>query len=154
MTNVKKSTKAFDASSPGFLYSAIVAFLTIFAVSGVSFPKEVSVLGLEITTSLSTGGIYAIIGVVITSVAFPIYNYFKGGGSFTWLGVFGKTSTWIALGNAAVAALTTVGFILPDGTVEQIIGAVQAQNWMGLISVLALTIGNTFIRWIKEQKPV
>lgn len=150
MKNVK--SKKFDSSSPGFLYSAIVAFLTIFAVSGVSFPKEVSVLGLEITTALSTGGIYAIIGVVITSVAFPIYNYFKEGGTFTWFGVFGKTSTWIALGNAAVAALTTVGFVLPDGTVEQIIGAVQAQNWMGLISVLALTVGNTFIRFIKEKK--
>ena len=147
------TTKKFDTKSPGFLYSSIVAVLTVFAVSGVSFPKTVDVLGMEITTSLSAGGIYAIFGVVLTSVAFPIYNYFKGGGSFTWLGVFGKTSTWIALGNAAVAALTTVGFILPDGTVEQIIGAVQAQNWMGLISVLALTIGNTLIRWIKEQKP-
>lgn len=152
MTNVKKSTQKFDAGSPGFLYSAIVAFLTIFAVSGVSFPKEVDVLGLEITTALSAGGIYAIIGVVLTSVAFPIYNYVKGGGSFTWLGVFGKTSTWIALGNAAVAALTTVGFILPDGTVEQIIGAVQSQNWMGLISILALTVGNTLVRFIKDKK--
>jgi len=147
-----KNVKKFDAGSPGFLYSAIVAFLTIFAVSGVSFPKEVSVLGLEITTALSTGGIYAIIGVVLTSIAFPIYNYVKGGGTFTWLGIFGKTSTWIALGNAAVAALTTVGFILPDGTVEQIIGAVQSQNWMGLISILALTVGSTLIRWLKDKK--
>jgi hypothetical protein len=151
---MKKSTTKFDTASPGFLYSAIVAFLTLFAVSGVSFPKEVSVLGLEITTALSTGGIYAIIGVVITSVAFPIYNYFKGGGTFTWLGVFGKKSTWIALGNAAVAALATGGFMLPDGTVDQIIGAVQSQNWMGLISVLALTVGNTFIRWLKEKQEV
>ena len=147
------NTKKFDTASPGFLYSAIVAFLTLFAVSGVSFPKEVDVLGLEITTALSAGGIYAIIGVVLTSIAFPIYNYVKGGGSFTWLGVFGKTSTWIALGNAAVAGLTTVGFILPDGTVEQIIGAVQAQNWMGLISILALTVGNTLVRFIKDKTP-
>ena len=146
------NTKKFDTASPGFLYSAIVAFLTLFAVSGVSFPKEVSVLGLEITTALSTGGIYAIIGVVLTSIGFPIYNYIKGGGSFTWLGVFGKTSTWIALGNAIVAALATGGFMLPEGTIDQIIGAVKAQNWMGLISVLALTVGNTFIRWLKERK--
>lgn len=148
----KAKTNKFDAASPGFLYSAIVAFLTLFAVSGVSFPKEADVLGLEITTALSAGGIYATIGVVLTSVAFPIYNYVKAGGSFTWLGVFGKTSTWIALGNAAVAALTTGGFLLPEGTVDQIIGAVQAQNWMGLISVLALTVGNTFIRWLKEKR--
>lgn len=146
-------TKKFDSGSPGFLYSAIVAFLTLFAVSGVSFPKEVNVLGLEITTALSAGGIYAIIGVVLTSVAFPVYNYVKGGGTFTWLGIFGKTSTWIALGNAVVAALATGGFMLPEGTVDQIIGAVKAQNWMGLISVLALTVGNTLIRWLKDRKP-
>ena len=68
------TTKKFDTKSPGFLYSSIVAVLTVFAVSGVSFPKTVDVLGMEITTSLSAGGIYAIFGVVLTSVAF-LFGY-------------------------------------------------------------------------------
>ncbi len=146
------TTKKFDTKSPGFLYSSIVAVLTVFAVSGVSFPKTVDVLGMEITTSLSAGGIYAIFGVVLTSVAFPIYNYFIGGGSLTWAGVFGKSSTWIALGGAILSALQTANFSLPEGTIEQIVGAVKMRDWMGLISILALTVGNTLIRWIKDRQ--
>lgn len=143
--------KNFDASSSGFLYSLITAILTIFAVSGVSFPGSPADISGSIVTSLSGGGIYAIIGVIITSVAFPIYNFVKGGGKFSVSAIFSKVSTWIALGTAALAAIALTGFVLPDGTLEQVIGAVQAKDWMSLISILALTVGNTLIRFLKDR---
>lgn len=144
--------KKFDVTSPGFLYSAIVAVLTIFAVSGVQLPSDPATLGQDFVTTLSTGGVIALGGVILASLIFPIYNFVKGGGKFTWAGIFGKTLTWVALGNAALSAIALSGWIIPPGTVEQVIAAVQTKDWMGLISVLALTVGTSFIRWIKEKK--
>lgn len=144
-------SKNFDASSSGFLYSLITAILTIFAASGVMFPGTPTDLSGSIVTSLSQGGIYSIIGVLVTSVAFPIYNFVKGGGKFSLSAIFSKVSTWIALGTAALAAIALTGFVLPDGTLESVVGAIQAKDWMSLISILALTVGNTLIRFLKDK---
>ena len=141
----------FNAASPGFLYSLITASLTIFAVAGVSFPKDPADLSGEIVTSLSSGGVYAIIGVLIASVIFPIYNFFKGGGKFSLGAIFSSTLTWVAIGTAGLAAVALTGIMVPDGTVQAIIGAVQTKDWMGLISILVINIGNPLIRWIKEK---
>jgi len=154
MSNTKKvkmSGKTFNAASPGFLYSLITAGLTIFAVSGVSFPKDPAALSGEIVTSLSSGGVYAIIGVLIASVIFPIYNFFKGGGKFSVGDVFSSTLTWVAIGTAALSAVALTGIMVPDGTVQAVIGAVQTKDWMGLISILVINIGNPLIRWLKER---
>lgn len=144
--------KVFDAKSPGFLYAAIVAFLTIFAVSGVNFPTPAEILAGQITTTLSTGGLYAIIGVVISSVAFPIYNAVRSGLKFSLQTIFQSTLTWIALGNIVLSLLAITGLVLPDGTVEQIVMAVQTKDWISLISLLATSIVPTIIRWIKDRK--
>ncbi|GAB4486566.1 MAG: hypothetical protein OHK0019_00450 [Saprospiraceae bacterium] len=145
------SVKKFDTKSPGFLYSAIVAILTLFAASGVQFPSDPATLGNEYVTTLSNSGIYALVGVLVTSFVFPVYNFVRAGGKFTLNAIFSKTSTWIALGVAASAALALTGFVLPDGTVEQIVSAVYTKDWMSLVSVIALTVGNTLIRYLKQQ---
>lgn len=151
MSNITKK-KVFDTSSPGFLYTIIVGFLTIFAVSGVHFPSSPELLAGDITTTLSKSGFYSIIGVIISSVAFPIYNAVKSGLKFSITTIFGSTLTWIALGNIALSLLALTGFVLPEGTLEQIIGAVQTKDWMSLIGVLVTTIIPTFVRWIKDKK--
>lgn len=144
--------KKFDASSPGFLYSVIVAALTIFAATGVNLPGSPEQIGSDLVTTLSTGGIFALVGVIVSSVVFPLYNHFKDGGKFNLRDIFSRNLTWIALGNAAAAAIALTGFLLPAGTVEQIVGAVVAKDWMSLGSVLLLTVGNTILRWIKEKQ--
>jgi len=151
MSNVKTS-KNFNPASPGFLYTIIVGVLTIFAISGVHFPSPVDQLAGEITTSLSAGGIYAIIGVVIASVIFPIYNAIKSGLKFSLQTIFSSTLTWIALGNIALSLLALTGFILPAGTVEQIVGAIQMKDWISLGSLMVTTIIPTFLRWLKDKK--
>lgn len=142
--------KFFDAGSPGFLYSVIVSALTIFAGAGVAFPKVPVELGAEIVNSFNTGGVYALIGVIVASVIFPVYNAISAG-TFSLKGIFSRNLTWIAIGNAAVAGLALTGFVLPDGTPEQVVGAVSAKDWMGVVSIIALTVGNTLLRFIKQK---
>ena len=149
---MSKKNKIFDAKSPGFLYSVIIGVLTIFAVIGIQFPTPVEILAGDIETTLSTSGIYAIIGVVISSVIFPIYNAFKSGLKFNFTTVFSSTLTWIALGNIVLALLALTGFVLPDGTLEQIIGAVQTKDWISLGGLFFTTIVPTFVRWVKDRQ--
>jgi hypothetical protein len=144
--------KLFDIKSPGFLYSVIASALTIFAATGVHFPGTPESVSGEIVTSLSTSGIYGMILLLGTSIAFPIYNWFKSGGKFSLKAIFSKVSTWISLGVTAASGLALTGFVLPDGTVEQIAGLIVAKDWIGLGSILVLTIGNTIVRFIKDRK--
>lgn len=145
--------KFFDAGSSGFLYSVITTALTIFAASGVQFPKVPGELGTDLVTSFSTGGVYALIGVMVASVIFPIYNAIAAK-TFSFAGVFSRNLTWIAIGNLIAAAIALTGFVLPDGTAEQLVGAVSVKDWGGLISILGLTVVNTLIRYIKEKTTV
>lgn len=145
--------KFFEVSSPGFLYSVIVSALTIFAGAGVAFPKVPIDLGTEIVNSFNTGGVYALIGVIVASVVFPIYNAISAG-TFSLKGIFSRNLTWIALGNIAVSGLALTGFVLPDGTPEQIVGAVSAKDWMSVVSIVALTVGNTLLRLIKQKAQI
>jgi hypothetical protein len=149
---MNKSKQVFNASSPGFLYTIIVAVLTIFAVSGVHFPSGPEALSGDIVTTLSNSGIYAIIGIIISSVIFPIYNAIKSGLKFSLTTIFGSTLTWIAIGNIVLSLLAIYGFVLPEGTVDQIIGAVQTKDWMALGTLFFGTIIPTIVRFIKDKK--
>lgn len=144
--------KFFDTGSSGFVYSLITTALTIFAASGVTFPKGAAELGADLTTSLSTGGVYALIGVMVASVIFPIYNAIAAK-TFSFAGVFSRNLTWTAIGNLVAAAIALTGFVLPDGTAAEIVGAVSVKDWGGLISILGLTVVNTLLRFIKEKSP-
>lgn len=143
--------KFFDTKSPGFIYSIVVSLLTLFTASGVVFPKVPADLATEITTTISTGGVYALIGVIAASVIFPVYNAIKSG-ALSLKGLFSRNLTWIALGNIAASIITLTGFVLPSGTVEQIVAAVSVKDWGGLISVIGLTVVNTLIRFLKQKE--
>lgn len=146
------NAKFFNAGSPGFLYSVITTALTIFAASGVQFPKVPGDLSSELVSSFSTGGVYALIGVIVASVIFPIYNAIQAK-TFSFKGVFSRNLTWIAIGNLAAAGIALTGFVLPSGTADQIVGAVSMKDWGGLISILGLTVVNTLIRYLKDKAP-
>ena len=150
--STSKKKDVFNASSPGFLYSVIVGILTIFAVSGVTFPDSADVIANDVTTSLSTGGIYAIIGIIISSFAFPVYNAIKSGLKFNLTTIFGSTLTWIAIGNIILSLLVIYGFVLPKGSVELVVGAIVAKDWTGLGGFVFTTLVPTIVRWIKDRK--
>ena len=66
--------------------------------------------------------------------------------------IFGSTLTWIALGNALMATVALTGFMLPDGTVEAIVGAVQTKDWIALGTIVVQTIIPTIVRFIKGKQ--
>jgi hypothetical protein len=144
--------KFFDPKSPGFIYAVVVAVLTIIAAAGIQLPKDPASLGADVVTTLSTGGIYALVGILVSSLVFPFYNYIATGGKVNFGNIFSRNATWIALGNAAAAGLALTGFILPGGTVEQLVAAASTKDWMSLISIFALTVGNTLLRFLKEKE--
>lgn len=144
--------KFFDTGSSGFVYAVITTALSIFAASGVTFPKVPAELGTELVNSYSTGGVYALIGVMVASVIFPIYNAIQAK-TFSLKGIFSRNTTWIALGNLAIAAIALTGFVLPNGTTEQIVGAVSLKDWGSVISIIGLNVVNTLLRYIKDQAP-
>jgi len=150
MSNVKQK-KAFDSTSPGFLYTVVVSALALFAWAGVEFPSSPADIAGEITTLLSGGGFYAILGVVAASIAFPIWNAVQKK-SLSFDGIFSSTLTWVALGNILFAGLALTGFLLPKGTVEQIVYAVEAKDWASIISILVTTIIPAVVRFIKDRK--
>lgn len=146
------TAKFFNPGSTGFVYAVITTALSIFAASGVTFPKVPSELGTELVNSYSTGGVYALIGVMVASVIFPIYNAIQAK-TFSLKGIFSRNTTWIALGNLAIAAIALTGFVLPNGTVEQVVGAVSLKDWGAVISIIGLNVVNTLLRYIKDQAP-
>lgn len=150
MATTLKQKKIFDAGSPGFLYTLIVGALTIFAAAGVQFPDNPGDIAGEVTTLLSTGGFFAIIGVIVASVAFPIWNAAQKG-NLSFGGIFRNTLTWVSIGNILFAAIALTGFVLPDGTVEAIVGAIAAKDWTSLISLFVTTILPAIVRFVKER---
>jgi hypothetical protein len=139
----------FSASSPGFLYSVIVAALTIFAAAGVSFPASPGEVSGEIVTLLSTGGFYAILGVLAASVAFPLWNAYQKG-ALSFHGVFSSSLTWVAIVVAIFSGLALVGLDFPDGTAEQLVYAVFAKDWVALAGVFFNAVLPTVVRFIKK----
>lgn len=141
----------FDVSSPAFLYSAIVAVLTILAASGVTFPASPEEISGELTNLLSTSGFWALIGVAVSSVFFPIYNAWKKG-ALNFKGVFSSTLTWVAIAVLFFDALALFGLTFPPGTAEQLVYFIAAKDWGSLISMFASVIVPTVVRFIKDKR--
>ena len=142
----------FKASSPGFINAVITTLLTLVAAAGINFNQDPATISDTLVNTFNTGGIYALFGVVLSNLILPIYNFIQSGLKFSLRAVFSLNTTWIALGNLAAAGLALTGFILPDGTAEQLVLAVSVKDWMALISAFALTVGNTLIRFLKQNQ--
>lgn len=145
-----QSNKKFSASSPGFLYTVIVLALTALAAAGVQFPSTPEQITGDIITGLSQSGIWAISGIILTSILFPFYNAYKKG--LKWYDILGSTATWIALGNAVFGAMLLAGIVIPDGTAEAVVGAIQQKDWGNLFNLFLVNILTPVIRWIKDKK--
>lgn len=151
MTNTKKSTKTFDSGSYGFIYAVIVAVLTILTgVFGVNFPGSPDQIATEVFTSLNNFGIFALIGVVVSSIVLPVWNARTTAG-FSWQKLISSRLTLIAVVNLALSGLALIGLVFPDGMVDQIFAAVGAQDWTGLIVIFFNVFLPTVLRWIKEK---
>lgn len=144
------TTPIFNAYSPGFLYTVIVGILAMFAWAGVSFPEKPIELAGDLTTTLTSGGWYALLGIMASSILFPIYNAYKKG-SLSFKGLFGSTLTWVSLLNIVFSGIALTGFTLPEGTSDQIVYAAFAKDWSSLATIVFSTILPAVVRFIKEK---
>ena len=149
-TRTGAAKQVFDASSPGFLYTVIVAALTILAISGVQFPDNPEDTARELTNLLSTSGFWALIGVAASSILFPVYNAWKKG-NLTFRGIFSNTLTWVALFVLFFDILALFGLNFPPGTAEQLAYAIYAKDWTSLTSMLLTVILPAVVRFIKDK---
>lgn len=148
----KPTKQVFNAASPGFLYTIIVLALTALAAAGVTFPSSPEDITGDIITGLSQSGIWAISGIILTSVLFPFYNAYKKG--LKWYQILGSTATYIAFGNAVFGALLLFGVSIPDGTAEAVVGAIAQKDWGQLFNLVLVNVLTPLIRWIKgRNKP-
>lgn len=144
--------KVFDSKSPGFAYSIAAFVLTLLAIIGVQFTQPIGDLSSQLETSIHGGSYLALLGLIAGSVLFPIWNLIQKKQKITLGTIFGSTANIIALVNALLGVIAVTGFVLPDGTVEQVIAAVKTKDWVALISLLITTIVPTIIRFIKSKK--
>lgn len=147
---MKKATN-FNSASPGFLYAVIVAVLMVLTgVFGVNFPGTPDQIAGEIFASLNNFGIFALIGVVVSSIVLPVWNARTTAG-FSWKKLISSRLTLIAVVNLALSGLALIGLVFPDGMVDQIFAAVGAQDWTGLIVIFFNVFLPTVLRWIKTK---
>jgi ferric iron reductase protein FhuF len=148
------SKTKFDPKSPGFIASITYAILAAFAATGIEFPKDPAQIAGDFETTMSSGGIFAITGMLISAIIFPIWNFIKKGGKIDARLILSNTTFWVSLVTAILGFAALYGFTVPDGTAEQIVSAMYAKDWGVLLSVLALNILNPLIRFLKELKDI
>jgi len=146
------SKQVFSTSSPGFIYSITSAILTILAIIGVSFADPIHVLSGQVETSIQGGSFFALVTLVVGSVLFPVWNLIQKKQKINLKTIFGSTANIIALGQALLGIIALTGFVLPAGSLEQVVSAVKMKDWGALIGLLVTSIVPTIIRFIKSKK--
>lgn len=152
MSTSTKNTKKFDAKSPGFLYSVIVFILGAFAIGGIRFPDSPEEIANGIVTGLSASGVWSVIGIIVSSLLFPVINFVKQGGKITWSRIVGSTLVWTAFFTALFAGVALTGFVVPDGTAEQIVASVQMKDWGALLNIVVFSFVIPLIRFFKDKR--
>lgn len=151
-TNIKN----FDAKNPNFAARLIIFALSVLAMIGVKFPDSPDVIADNVTNALSGGGYFALITVLGISVVMPIVNFIrsKPTGNFKAiiLTLIGSPNFWVYLGNFIFGLVILWGVQIPNGTAEQIVGAVYAQDWTGLLLIAVANIFDPIIRYLRDKK--
>lgn len=142
----------FDPKSPGAIYSIATLVLTALALAGVGFPESIEGISGQLQTSIQGGSYFALIGLIGGSVLFPIWNLIQKKQKFNWANIFGSTANTVAIGNALFGIVALTGFVLPDGTLEQIMAAIEVKDWGALASVIINTVIVTLVRFLKDRR--
>lgn len=142
----------FDPKSAGWIYSVSVFVLTILALLGVGFSDSIPNISQQVQTSISGGSYIALLSVVGVSVLFPVWNLIQKKQKISLKNMFSSTANVVALANAALGIVALTGFVLPAGTVDQLVAAVTVKDWASLIGILFSTVIPTLVRFLKDKK--
>ena len=145
------ATKAtFSAKSPNLWINVLNFVLATIAIAGVELPANPQSISTDIVNTLSQSGYIAVAGIVLLNVANPIYYAFIKN-SFNFKAILSSSNFWIQAGTLGVSLLVLLGLVIPDGTVEQVVGAIYANDYSGLVVVMFTNIVNPVIRWLKNR---
>ena len=144
--------KNFSATNLNFLARLLIFVLSIGASFGIQFPADPTTLGTDIATTLTTGGMYAVIAILAVSVIMPVVNFIRSKPGTRWLEVLSSPNTWIYVANFLLGMLILNGVAIPDGTSEALVGAAFAKDWAALFTVAGANIIDPFIRWLRDKR--
>lgn len=147
---MNKKAQKFSASSTNFLVNVLNFLLATLAIAGVTLPADPSAITNDLQNTLSASGWVAVVGMVIVNVVNPIYHAFVKG-RFSLTGIFSSSNFWIQLGTLLVSLLVLLGIEILPGTVEDVVGAIYAKDWVGLAVVLFTNVLNPLIRYLKDR---
>ncbi len=148
MTTVKN----FDAGNLNFWARLAIFAFSVLAMIGIKFPDDPTTMAVDIVTSISTSGFIGVVGILAVSVIMPIYNFARTKPNISLEAIFGSPNFWIYLVSFLVGVAVLFGINIPNGTAEQLVGAVYAKDWIGLFSVAFANIVDPIIRWFRDRR--
>jgi uncharacterized membrane protein len=146
------STKVFNASNPNFWARLLIFALSVLTLIGIKFPDSPAVIADQVTTVISTSGFYAVLGILVVSLIMPIYNFVKTKPNVTLSAVIGSPNFWIYALSFVFGLAVLYGIKIPDGTAEQVIGAIYQKDWIGLLNIAFINIIDPIIRFFRDKK--
>jgi hypothetical protein len=142
----------FSSSNPNFWARLLIFAFSVIALLGVQIPESPAMLTDKIVTTISGGSAYAVIGILIVSVLMPIINFVRSKPKLDLYAIIGSPNFWIYFASFVLGCLVLLGIDIPDGTAEQLVGAIFAKDWGGLATVAFVNLADPFIRWWRDKR--
>jgi hypothetical protein len=114
----------------------------------IEFEQPIGALADSLGTTLSTQGIYAIVGILVVSVLGPIYTAIS---KKSVMAIWSSISTWTYLSIAIASVLTLLGIAVPPGSAEALVAAIWAKDWATVGTIGTISFLVPLIRWIKSK---
>lgn len=144
--------QSFSAANPNFWARLLIFFFSVVAMLGVQFPQSPDVLTGNILNTLSQGGTYAVIGVLVVSVIMPIVNLIRTKPKITIYTLIGSPNFWIYTATFVAGILVLFGIKVPDGTAEAMVSAAWVKDWGALFSIAITNLLDPIIRAFVDKK--
>lgn len=144
--------KNFSASNLNFWARLLIFVFSVLALIGIKFPDSAEGLATGITTALSGTGFVSVIGILVVSVIMPIINFVRTKPKLTAASVLGSPNFWIYVLSFAFGVAILFGIQIPDGTAEQVVGAIYQKDWSGLFTIAVVNILDPLIRYFRDLR--
>lgn len=140
----------FSTTSSNFWVNILTFVLATIALAGVELPATPDALASNISNTLSTSGWVALIGVIILNVGNPLYHAFMRK-TFNLKAILGSSNFWINVASLGFALAVMGGVMIPDGTAEEIVGAIYGRDWTALAIILFTNVINPLVRFFRDK---
>lgn len=143
--------KAFSVTSKNLWFQISLLILGIIAGLGVKLPSDPASIADSIVNTLSTSGVYAVIGILVVSVVGPIYNFVNTKPKLSFAAFVGDPNNWVYIGSFIASLLVLVGIPIPEGTAAQIVNAVFVKDWAALAAIFVGSVLTPIVRFFMDR---